>query len=103
DAFRRARAHVEHEYGSLHPMTATVVDNLAIALSERGDYAEAVTLQEQALRIRETSLDRGHPEVGVSHLNMAATLDYLGRSAEAKPHAEQALAILRAVHGDDSL
>jgi tetratricopeptide (TPR) repeat protein/predicted Ser/Thr protein kinase len=106
DAFSRAREHIEREYGAQHPLTATVVGNLATALSERGepgDIEQALALQEQTLRIRLANLGPEHPEVGASHLNLAATFDYLGQPEQGKAHAELALATFRKVFGERSL
>ncbi|MCA9708567.1 MAG: tetratricopeptide repeat protein, partial [Myxococcales bacterium] len=103
EAFRISRQHIEHEYGKLHPNTATVLDNLASALSERGDHEEARQLQDRALRIRETNLGLEHPEVATSHLNMSATLVAMGDAALSRQHAQTALEIFRKVYGEDSL
>ncbi len=102
-AFRQAAKHIEHEYGPLHPNTATVIDNLASTLSQKGDLEQARELQDEALRIRTTNLGAGHPDVGASHQNMAATLSVLGQWSAAKEHADAALAIFENAYPEDDV
>ncbi|MBO9313908.1 MAG: tetratricopeptide repeat protein, partial [Chloroflexus sp.] len=48
--------------GPDHPDTATSLNNLALLLSEQGEYAAARPLYERALAICERTLGPDHPQ-----------------------------------------
>jgi tetratricopeptide (TPR) repeat protein len=58
----------------LHPLTATVLNNLALLLENQGDLAAARPLYERALAIREKALGPEHPETATGLNNLASLL-----------------------------
>ncbi|HWB73796.1 MAG TPA: tetratricopeptide repeat protein [Nannocystaceae bacterium] len=66
-------------------LTARWLDNLASVHFAMGAYAEARTLQEQSLAIREAKLAADHPEIATALVSLGATLrgaaDYEGARA----------------------
>ena len=70
---------------------ATALSRQAIDLYQRGNYAEAEPLLEQALKILENVLDRDHSDVALSLNNLAELYAARGRYAEAEPLHKRAL------------
>jgi hypothetical protein len=60
--FRRALAIREKVLGPDHPDTAQSINNLALVLYAKGDYAGAEPLLRRALAIREKALGPNHPD-----------------------------------------
>lgn len=69
------------------------LSNLAAARREAGAYAEARTLHERALAIREQTLDRDHPDIAASLAGLAVVHAVAGEYTEARALQERALAI----------
>lgn len=72
---------------------ARVLGGLGILRRERGDLAGALAAQEEALRALASA---NPPDRATAHLNLARTLETLGRLREARAHYEEALAIDKA-------
>jgi CHAT domain-containing protein/tetratricopeptide (TPR) repeat protein len=70
-------------------------------LQRQGRYAQAIPLSKRALAIEEKSLGPDHPEVGISHNNLALLLKNQGHYAEAEPHYKRASAIREKALGSD--
>jgi len=64
---------------------AVAHNNLGLALTSKGELAEAADSFREALRIQ--------PDFAEAHVNLAVALEYLERSAEALKHVETALLI----------
>ena len=91
--FERALAVREKEFGPEDPATATILSNLALLLTDQGDFAEARPLHDRALAIREKVLGPEHPDTATGLNNLAALLYAQGDFAGARPLYERALAI----------
>jgi tetratricopeptide (TPR) repeat protein len=88
--------------GEKHPLTAASLNNWARVLQEKGDYAGAETVFQQALTlIRESS---GPQSWGTAKILSNLGLLQLDRDdyAAAERYARQALAMRRALGGDDN-
>jgi serine/threonine-protein kinase len=72
-----------------------------VLAEDRGHYAEARPLLEQALATRTKLLGGDHPEVASTHHNLAVVLDELGNYDTARTHAERAYAILEKALGPE--
>lgn len=82
--------------------TAAVVLNEAAAYHYgRGAYAEAEPLLQRSLRIRQTVLGPGHPDVAESLNNLAELYRSQGRDDEAEPLHRRSLKIREAVLGPE--
>ncbi len=85
-----------------HPMTATVLNNLALLLRDIGELAQARPLHERALAIREAVFGPEGPEVAVSLNNLANVLMEEGDTDRSVPLMRRALDIRLAYFGEDS-
>ena len=72
---------------------AQVLQSLAVNASATGDYARSLTLNQEALALREGSVGKDAAATGVSLNNTANTLMMLGKPKEARPLYERALEI----------
>jgi hypothetical protein len=77
-----------------------LLNQTAIYLHARGQYAEAEPPFRQALEIVRTALGERHPDYATSLNNLATLYDAMGRHAEAEPLLKQALAIRRGAMGE---
>jgi tetratricopeptide (TPR) repeat protein len=89
----------ETALGSLHPDTATALNNLGGVLEAMGDYKEAQLYYERALAIRDKTLGPEHPVTANSLNNLGTLLQRMGDLEAARRHLEQALAIFEKVLG----
>ncbi len=91
----------ENLFGANHAEMATSLNNQAILLYMRGDYAEAGPLHERALAIREQTLGPEHPNVAKSLINLAAVRTQMGELESTRPLYERALAIQEKALGSE--
>jgi tetratricopeptide (TPR) repeat protein len=89
------------KYNLSSEITARLLNQLGYYLHNRGDYARALPLYEQALAIRQTVLGENHPETANSLNNLASLYYAQGNYARALPLYEQALAIRQTVLGEN--
>ena len=80
-------------FGSDHPTTATLLNNLATLYHAQGHYEEAEPFYNRALEIREKALGPDHLDVANSLNNLAELYRDQGRHEEAEPLYKRALAI----------
>ena len=66
---------------------------------DQGRYADAETLYERALAIREKALGSEHPDVAQALNNLAVLYDAQGRYVDAEPLYKRGLAIREKVLG----
>ena len=99
--WRKALEFGEEEFGSDHPTTGNLLNNLAILYLHQGRYAEAEPLYKRALAIREKALGPEHPDVATSLNELAALYHAQGRYADAEPLSKRALAIQEWALGPD--
>lgn len=92
--YRRALA-IQERAGEGNPATAATVNNLAVLLSGRGRFDEAVPLHQRAIAIAEKSLGGMHPDTASMLTTLAITLDRQGRSGEAEAVYARAVGIAR--------
>ena len=89
---------------AVHPeVAARILNDSGEYLRKRGRYAEAQTLNERALAIREKALGPDGADVAKSLNDLAALLSDTGRYAEAQPLFERALAIRKKALGPEHL
>lgn len=65
DHLRNAADISERALGPNHPWLSTSLNNLALALSDQGDYAEAIAIGERTLAIAREHLGERHPTVAL--------------------------------------
>ena len=87
--------------GDEHPVTLTMIANLALTLSDQGDLSGAREIQEQVLEIMRRVLGAEHPGTLRSMNNLAATLSAQGDLADAREKQEEVLEIQRRILGDE--
>jgi CHAT domain-containing protein/tetratricopeptide (TPR) repeat protein len=85
------------------PLTseADELTSKAIALVQAGKYAEAISLAQQVLAIREKVLGPDHPDVATVLYNFGMLYEEAGRFAEAEPLYKRSLAIREKALGPD--
>ncbi len=81
------------EFGPKDPITADLLDNLALLYEAQGHYAEAEPLYQRSLAIREEVLGPEHPDVAGSLENCAALPRQTARADEAERMEARAKAI----------
>ena len=89
------------KYNLSSKTTTRLLNQLGCYLENKGDYARALPLFEQALAIRQTVLGENHPETANSLNNLAVLYRSQGDDARALPLFEQALAIRQTVSGEN--
>ena len=85
----------------LRPDDRTILNNLALSLTEAGDYAEAEPLSRQALAMDEKEWGPDSPDVATGLNNLAVLLQAKGDYAGAEPLYRRALAIDEKALGPD--
>ncbi len=85
--------------GEASQKTSLLLNQLAIYLQSRAEYAEAEPLMRRALAIDEESFGPGHPNVARDLNNLAQLLQATNRLAEAEPLMRRALTIDEASFG----
>ena len=73
----------------------------AWVLKEQGKYSEAISLAQEALRIRQEVLGEEHPDVANSLNNLALLYQLMGRYQQAEPLYNQALEMDRRLLGEE--
>jgi len=79
---------------------AVGLNNLAATFAERGDFASAQELLEEALALNRKTYGARHPSVALNLSNIAFYLRRQGRQKEALENLREALAIDREIYGD---
>jgi tetratricopeptide (TPR) repeat protein len=102
----QALPYMEHAYsicrqreGLDHQNTLASMHNLAVIYSELGRHAEALKLDIETLRHRQTVLGRDHPDTLSTMLNVGNEYSILGRHDEALKVREEMLAVTRSKLG----
>ncbi|MGB5637214.1 MAG: CHAT domain-containing protein [Waterburya sp.] len=80
---------------------ANRLNQQAIELTLQGQYSEATTLLEEALKIIKRLYPQDHPDVATSLNNLALLYDSQGRYGEAEPLYTDALAMRKRLFPDD--
>jgi tetratricopeptide (TPR) repeat protein len=83
----------------LTPDDGTVINDLALDLSELGDYGAAEPLFHRALDIDQKALGPDHPNVATDLDNLGLLLTKAGHYREAEPLVQRAVDIVRAALG----
>ena len=91
----------ERVLGMEHPNTLIGLNNLALLLSNQGDYARARLLHERALEAQTRVLGKEHRQTLVTVNNLGLLLDRQGNYAGARRLYEQALEAQERVLGKD--
>ncbi|MCH9685727.1 MAG: tetratricopeptide repeat protein [Deltaproteobacteria bacterium] len=87
--------------GADHPGLLVPLNNVGSSLTDVGEYAEALTLLEEAVGIQEVSLPDNHPDVAMTMTNIAR-LYWIAKDTDAAAKASRrALAIFTALLGPD--
>jgi tetratricopeptide (TPR) repeat protein len=80
---RQATAMRRAVLGATHPHTASSIRQLADILSGRGQYASAVPLYRESLRVQTEALPKGHRLTLLAALGLGQALTALGQRADA--------------------
>ena len=88
-------------FGPEHRETATRLNDLAELYSDSGDFAQAKTLHERALQIREKVLGQDDPYTAASLNSLALVHQSMGDYAKADPLIQRALRILEKTFGPE--
>jgi serine/threonine-protein kinase len=86
-------------YAEDHPQVALATDALGRVLEEKGDYAGAIAVYEEAVRLRSRS-GEVTPELATSLTGLANNQFYLGNYAAADTLNRRALAMSRQLYGE---
>jgi len=98
-AYERALAIGEATYGPDHPNIATAVNNLGIALHDKGDFDGAQAAYQRALAIDEAAYGPYHPTIARDVNNLGNVLQDKGDLDGAQAAFERALAMDEATYG----
>ena len=93
----------ERAAGKDHSQVAVFLNNLALALRQRGDNASAEPLLRRALAIQEKALGPDHAAVASTLNNLGSLLQSTGRLAEAERVERRALRIFEQKLGPESM
>ncbi len=97
--FQRALTIRERELGPDDPVTATSLNNLAVLLVSKKEFARALPLHQRALEIYEKTYGPDHAYTSASLANTAHLLRDIGRGAEAEPLFRRAVDVSRKANG----
>jgi tetratricopeptide (TPR) repeat protein len=85
DAYYRSGLRAEEAAsGKNHPRVAILLNNLALALKEKGDLKGAEPLLRRALAIQQTTLGRGHYQTATTLNNLGSLLQNVRQLTEAE-------------------
>ena len=90
---------MEKLYGEDHVQTANVLHWLALSYAAVGQYAQAETLYQRSLKIREDKLGPNHLTVAASLHTLASLYREMGQYAKAEPLYQRSLKIWEAKLG----
>jgi CHAT domain-containing protein/Tfp pilus assembly protein PilF len=88
--------------GPKHPRTADCVANLAAVHYAEQKYAEAEQLFQQALQLREATLEPDHSDIATTLTNLGLVHIASGSHARALPLCEKAVRLFEAAHDPDN-
>src|SRR5271167_1083226 len=88
-------------FGSEHPNTAAILNNLALLYKDMGEYVKAEPLYQEALRIYRKVLGPEDPHTATGLNNLAGLYEEMGEYAKAEPLYQEALRIYRKVFGPE--
>lgn len=91
--FQTALRHARNEFGEESVQVASCYTNVAEMLYVREDYAQALTLLEKALTIRQAILSDDHYDIGTSYHDLGCVYDNMGEHDKAIAYYEKALPI----------
>lgn len=100
---RHARVALGHGHGTVDLRTQVLLNNLGILYTATGEYDEARTTLEQALRRATDAFGEDHPEVSTSLLNLATVEYETGHYERARELLERAVRIRERALGPDHL
>lgn len=95
DALAMSRRHLAPD----HPQIAEATDALGAVLENKGSYAEAITVYEEAVRLRSGKRDTT-PELAASMTGLVNNYFYLGNYAVADSIGKIVLALSRRLYGE---
>jgi serine/threonine protein kinase/tetratricopeptide (TPR) repeat protein len=75
-------------------MRAWLFNDLGCVLELQGRYAESIQAASRAVELKQKTLGEGHPDIGISEMNLAISLKDAGRREEALTHIERALKVM---------
>ncbi len=95
DAMQMSKRHLAAD----HPQIAEVTDALGAVLENRGSYADAITVYEEAVRLRSAKRDTT-PELAASMTGLVNNYFYLGNYAAADSLGKIVLGLSRRLYGE---
>ncbi len=93
--YRRALSIQERTLGRQNPATANSLNNLAVMLGLRGDFAQAEQLHRDALATMEKVFGEQHPDTAAILTSLSLALDRQGKLVEAEASYQRAVEISR--------
>jgi CHAT domain-containing protein/Tfp pilus assembly protein PilF len=102
-AAKQMVAIAERSMADKPPLLATVMNDLALAYVDAGQYALAEPLYQRSLSIREKALGAEHPLVAASLNNLAILDGNEGQYSQAEPLLKRAIAIMEKASGPDNV
>jgi tetratricopeptide (TPR) repeat protein/CHAT domain-containing protein len=100
EAYRQALANRKKNYGEMHPEYATGLDNVATALSRRGEYAAALAMRLESLEIRKKTLGEMHLNYAIGLHNVAFTYQEMKDYSQAEQYFLESLRIKKQLTGE---
>lgn len=97
-AIAASRSHVGPQSSEM----SGVINNLALVHKAEGNFAEALELLQESVRLDTAALGPDHPELALSKANIARTRLNLGQPRQAVVGARRALALCESAAGDRS-
>jgi tetratricopeptide (TPR) repeat protein len=83
----------ERQFGPDHPLLASLLGNLGLISSDRGDHAEAERLYQRCLDLLLAALGPEHQVIVTAHINLGNAQRRQGKLDEALVHLDAALAL----------
>jgi tetratricopeptide (TPR) repeat protein len=81
-------------------LRAWFLNDLGCVLELQGKRDQAIEVHKQSIALKEKTLGKDHPDIGISEANLAIALQGLGRNEEALSHVERSLELIKRSLGD---
>jgi len=83
------------------PMTASILNNLAVVHWQRGAWTDAEPMYRESLSLRRRFYPEGHSEIAISLIGLGSVLHKMDRNLDAEPHLREAIEIFQQRYGSD--
>ena len=99
--YTEALADLEEGGFGTSPMSATILNNLAVVQWQRGAWSDAEPLYRESLSQRRRFYPEGHSEIGNTLLGLGTVLEKQGNHLDAEPYLQEAVQIFQQRYGSD--